>query len=909
MSRWTIRTVAFAGVIAVAPVLFSGLLSGAANAQAGKVRVGDAARLPLFTAREHPLRAGRRLEFSVALKPRDPAALKRYATAVSTPGNPAYGHFLTVRQFADRFGARETAASAVSNTLRGEGLSVSKVTANNLMLTVSGTVGTIDDAMQAQVSAVTLPSGRHAFANLAAPAFSPKIAPYIQGVLGLDDVAVDKPAGLTRGAPSAGRRPRMLPARGVRRKERAAAGPVPTCTFAPQSNGLNGEQTGYSYNELATAYGINSLYAAGDEGQGQTIALLEAQPYSASDIETFQSCYGTHATVTPVNVDGGPTGDNCAAGSTTCDDGESALDIETLIGIAPRASIIVYQSPPANGNGALLNQIVSDDKAQVISSSLGLCEANATPATVKSENTLLMEAAAQGQSFFQASGDSGSEACSASGMGQRGFSENLAVLEQAAQPFATAVGGTTFFVVDNGDLAFDDRALFPRAEVVWNNGPNASCGCSSIDGGASGGGISDDFAMPSYQSSAPAALGVTNVESSGTAFCGQATCREVPDVSADAAALSGYIVFSSSGGAGGWTVQGGTSAAAPLWAAYMALVNAQTACKGKPIGFANPALYSAAASAYGTDFFDIQPNDGVAELIADSIGQSSSDTNDNLVTFGVTGGNNTSALYRVTPGYDMATGLGSMEGGPLAASLCALRAAAAPISVQNPGSQESGTVLPVSLQISATDSAAGATPSYAATGLPEGLKISSTGLITGTPKKPGSSMVKVSVTDQFANTGTAEFAWKVVKPKRPTAKLALSGVKKGRAALKLKLAAGAFNAPLTAVRVSLPKGLSFAKRAKALKKGTTVEAGKKKQAIAAHVKAKRESLTVTFKAHRAVAVIVARPAIKESGALKRSAAGRKAKKHGRRRAVKLKVKIELKNFAGATRDLAHTFKP
>ena len=154
---------------------------------------------------------------------------------------------------------------------------------------------------------------------------------------------------------------------------------------------------------------------------------------------------------------------------------------------------------------------------------------------------------------------------------------------------------------------------------------------------------------------------------------------------------------------------GGTSAAAPAWAALIALTNASARCAGTPIGFANPALYNAAATAYSSDFNDV-----------------TSGNND------MTGSNG--GLFPAGPGYDMATGLGSPNATALAQTLCTDA-----ITLTNPGQQRTTVKTPVSLQIKAADTRSQAV-TYAATGLPIGLTInSSTGKITGQPKRIGNS--------------------------------------------------------------------------------------------------------------------------------------------------------------------------
>jgi hypothetical protein len=264
---------------------------------------------------------------------------------------------------------------------------------------------------------------------------------------------------------------------------------------------------------------------------------------------------------------------------------------------------------------------------------------------------------------------------------------------------------------------------------VWNDSTTAT--------GAGGGGVSISHAMPSYQSGAPSSLNVINSHSSGSQ-CGAPSgsyCREVPDVSADADPYTGYLIYYE----GSWTGIGGTSAAAPLWAAFTALVDASSSCAGKSIGFANPLLYNAAASAYSSDFTDVTSgnNDYTPDLYA--------------------GG-----LYPAGTGYDMASGLGSPDGATLPATLCGGGGTTGnTVTVTNPGSQTSTVGTAVSLQIKGSDSASGQTLTYSATGLPAGLSISSSGLISGTPTTAGSSSVTVTAKDTTGAAGSASFTWTV----------------------------------------------------------------------------------------------------------------------------------------------------
>ncbi|MCC9307989.1 putative Ig domain-containing protein [Kitasatospora sp. RB6PN24] len=232
-----------------------------------------------------------------------------------------------------------------------------------------------------------------------------------------------------------------------------------------------------------------------------------------------------------------------------------------------------------------------------------------------------------------------------------------------------------------------------------------------------GGGVSTQFAKPSWQT--------------GTGVSG--TMRTVPDVSSNADPNSGFAIYTQGTSAPGWQVYGGTSAAAPLWSGYTALFNQKAKAAGKAnLGQANPALYQVAnSSAYGTAFHD------------------------------VTSGANQD--FSAKTGYDQVTGWGSPVADALTTALLGGSGSTGgnTVTVTSPGNQNGTVGTAVSLQVNASDSASGQTLTYSATGLPAGLSISSSGLISGTPTAAGSSTVTVTATDGTGATGTATFTFTV----------------------------------------------------------------------------------------------------------------------------------------------------
>ena len=266
-----------------------------AGASTARVRVGSTTPLPAGARVTGTTPASTSLMLTIALQPQDPSGLASYATAVSTPGSSLFRHYLTVAQFAQRYGATRAHIVAVESALRATELQVGSVTANNLTISVTGTAAQVEHAFSVSLAQVTLPSGRVAHANQQAPALPGTIAGDVQGVIGLNDVTLDQPQGLT-----ARRHLRHVTA--AAQPHAVGNGPAPCKTATTTGQ----DESGYTADEIAGAYGLNSYYLAGNEGAGQTVAVFEEEPYQSSDVSTYQGCYSTAASVVNVNVDGGP---------------------------------------------------------------------------------------------------------------------------------------------------------------------------------------------------------------------------------------------------------------------------------------------------------------------------------------------------------------------------------------------------------------------------------------------------------------------------------------------------------------------------------------------------------------------------------------------------------------------------
>src|SRR5579871_2634634 len=343
--------------------------------------------------------------------------------------------------------------------------------------------------------------------------------------------------------------------------------------------------TSYTPLQIAKAY---SFPNAGN-GSGQTIGIIElGGGYNQSDLTTYFNNLQISPvpTVVAISVDGAT---NSPTGDTSGPDTEVGLDIQVCGAIAPGANIAVYFAPNTDaGFLDAINQAVNDtvNKPSVISISWGGPESSWTAQSLQSYNNAFQSASVLGVTVCAASGDDGSTDGVTDGEAHVDF--------PASSPYVLACGGT--HLVGKGTSITD--------EEVWNDLPN---------NGATGGGVSATFSLPSWQANANVPPSVNPGNYKG---------RGVPDVAGDADPLTGYQVEVD----GSNTVIGGTSAVAPLWAGLIALFNQALP---KSVGYLNPSLYGRIATTPGT-FHD------------------------------VTAGNN--GAYKAGPGWDPCTGWGSPKG-------------------------------------------------------------------------------------------------------------------------------------------------------------------------------------------------------------------------------------------------------
>ena len=579
--------------------------------------------VPLLSAAGRLPEAGH-LRLAISLPLRNQDRLRSLLRQLHDPTSPRYRKYLSPAAFVSEFAPAQSDYDSVAAFAAAHGLKVVERYGNRMVLDVDGSVADIEQTLH-----VTLGLYRHPTENrmFYAPDREPSLdlTVPISHVGGLDNYSLPRPS-LKRAA-----------------LVRAAAGSGPGGTY------LGGD--------FRAAY----LPGVTLTGTGETVGLLQFDGYSSSDISHYESEAGLPnvrlSRVLLDNFNGHPSGTDGQL--------EVSLDIEMAVSMAPGLSkIIVYEAGPDGNWEDILNRMASDDLAHQLSCSWYSPGDPMDPVA----DGIFQEMAAQGQSFYCASGDSDA------------FTGLVPFPDDS--PYITTVGGTTLTTTGAGGAW--------SAEQAWNWG----------GGTGSSGGVSTQYAIPDWQQG-------TSMAANG----GSTTMRNTPDVAFTADNIDVRAMNAD------YSV-GGTSCAAPLWAALTALINEDAAQNGLgPVGFVNPAVYAlGSSSSYSATFHD------------------------------TTTGNNTSSTspdeFYAVPGYDLCTGMGTPNGQALISALAlgaddlqvsfaSLIATGSPGGSMNPGS------------VSFTLVNGGSSPlNWSASTSQAWLSLSATG---GTLSASGSTTVKASL--------------------------------------------------------------------------------------------------------------------------------------------------------------------
>jgi len=548
------------------------------------------------------------------------ADLQSLLSAQQNPKSPLYHQWLTPEAFASRFGMGSDDIAQTESWLTAHGFHIDNVARSRDRITFSGTAAQVQQAFGTSLHYYQLEGATH-FAPSSALSLPSSLAAVTTTVLHLSN---------------------LRPKPGVH----AITQPMFT-SAANQAHYLGPD-------DLWSMYDLWDMKSNNINGEGQSIAIVGQSHVDTSSVQVFQeSLLTTSSFIFPLLVPSSGV-EEVSLG----DEGESQIDLEYASAFG-RGAVLYMVYVGNNQNYSVFDSLslaITDDIAPVVSISYGSCEPLMSSADLDQYNSLFEEASAQGQTIVASTGDSGSTACApyttAEGVSVA-EQESIAVNFPASSPYVTAVGGTqmaagTFAA---GNTTYWDAAtsvdigaslLSYVSETAWNEG-SASLGIV-----AGGGGTSSHYPRPSWQSSFPGMPA--------------GSFRLLPDIALQSSIYSpGYLICSSDpsllaeegqstsctsglkGSNGAYTLAGGTSFAAPVFAGYLSILNEYEHATGQ--GNINPMLYQLASdtSIYATAFHDI--TSGSIACVTGASGCIAADQ----------------SSYAATTGYDEATGLGSLD--------------------------------------------------------------------------------------------------------------------------------------------------------------------------------------------------------------------------------------------------------
>ena len=613
------------------------------------------------------------------------AALRKLLDEQQIKSSANYHMWLTPEQFGQQFGPADADIQAVTDWLTSQGFQVNRVAAGRTVIEFSGTAGTVRQALHTEIHRYVV-NGEEHWANASDPQIPAALAPVVAGFASLNNFP---------------RQPMMR--RGGAFSRSKSTGEVRPLFTVSSSSGTTYYALGPT--DLATIYNVLALWQASPaiDGTGQTIAIVAGSDINLWDVRDFRSLFGLPANDPQIIVDGVDPG-----ATHTPEESEADLDTEWAGAVAKNATIeLVVSEDTESTLGADLSAvyIVDNNLAPILSMSYGGCEAFLGTGGNAFYNAVWEQGAAQGITIVVASGDMGSGMCGAQS-GEPATQYGLAVSGVASTPFDVAVGGTDFKDVNSWSTYWSatnnsttlSSALSYVPEMTWNDscaraGIATSCESAGSDtptgidlvagsGGASNCATSTSTAtgvtciagypMPAWQTG----IGVPNDG-----------LRDIPDVSLFAGdgmiSHSFYVLCEADALPPGYTScnpsnpiflgVGGTSASAPVFAGIMALVNQET---GERQGNANYVLYALAAktgasctssaaiastaNSSSCIFYDtVTGNNSVA-----CVGGTPNCSNTASNGYGMLEVNpptNASPAWSTTSGYDLATGLGSLN--------------------------------------------------------------------------------------------------------------------------------------------------------------------------------------------------------------------------------------------------------
>ena len=630
---------------------------------------------------------GRPLNRMLLLLQRSPdqeSVLRHLLDDQQSKSSPNYHAWLTPEQFGQQFGPADADIQAITAWLTSQGFNGINVGPGRTVIEFSGNVAQVRSAFRTEIHRYVVNGEEHT-ANTNDLQIPAALAPVVAGVVSLHNFSRKSHA-------------RVL---GEFRRALGKTGLEPLFTFPiPFFNG--GTFYGLGPGDFATIYNSKPLIAAANDGTGQTIAIVGETNINVQDVQQFRKMFGLPPNFDATNVilNGEDPGITSLG-----EEGEADLDVQWSGAVAPGATVkfVVSASTPASAGVDLSAlYIVEHNLAAVMSESYGDCEQNLGSAGNAFYNSLWEQAAAQGITVVISSGDGGSAGCDNFNT-QQVATRGLAVSGLASTPFNVSVGGTDFDQVNNWAAYWNPtndptgtsaKSYIP--EIPWNQncaqigltgcGVNAPIGSVNIVAGS--GGASSVYGKPTWQ------IGVTGVPNDSH--------RDQPDISLFASPGfdgTGYVYCQSdqtisgarscdlnaSSGVLDFGIVGGTSASAPAFAGIMALVNQKQATTASPAprqGNANYVLYalakkagasctSSATEAASCVFNDITKGNSFLPTGAPGVGTNSVPCQGGSLNCSVGNAGSNGVLvdpshtsteaWTATAGYDMTTGLGTVN--------------------------------------------------------------------------------------------------------------------------------------------------------------------------------------------------------------------------------------------------------
>ncbi len=602
------------------------------------------------------------------------------------PASPDFHHWISPEEFGERFGPSGADLERVTGWLRSRGFAVKQVAHSGLFVQFSGSAEQAEDAFATELHYFRMEGKAPRIAPLEEPSIPAELTDIISAVAGLTEHHAEP--GVRGGA-------KAKPAYS------ACYGGSCYHFIAPA--------------DFATIYDATSVYAGGNKGAGQTVAIVGRARVYSDDISEYESSTDLPAVtpnviIPPDGIDPGPPNDSTSQ-APNGDQGEATLDVTRVIGTAPAATVDLVVSASTQSEDGLdiaLEYAVDGQstlKERVISNSFGLCEAYVTKADAQSIDSLYQQASAEGISVIGISGDSGAAGCDPYNSTPPA-TQQLSANYLCASGYVTCMGGTEFNDAANPAQYWDANnapglgsALSYIPEGAWNE-PETD---GDFYAQATGGGVSVYLPTPYWQTGpgVPGSVG-----------------RYTPDAAFSSADHDGYYACYAAGGgdcnAGYFEYFYGTSAAAPSMAGVVALLDAS---QGAALGNLNPGLYSIGNQSTLGVFHDTTvASSGVAGC---SVATPSMCNNSTPSEVSLTGGR---TGYSVTNGFDLATGWGSLDIAKLLKSWTAGQPSVSKVSLTiAPGAAfDAGTTATLTVAASSSSGAAALAGSvtFTANGVP-----------------------------------------------------------------------------------------------------------------------------------------------------------------------------------------------